>query len=180
MDNLVLPYGLILLGLILLGAEIFLPTGGILFVLALGSLVVGVAMIFAHDAQHDTRWGMATVVSLAVLIPVLGSLLLHYWPKTSIGRRFFLSGPEEDATVANMPVHLELEQLRGRYGKTVSSLRPSGIVDFDGRRVDTMSEGDLIPPGQWVRCIDVKAGKVVVRPVDRPPDLETMGEKDEG
>lgn len=180
MDNLVLPYGLILLGLLLLGAEIFLPTGGILFVLALGSLVVGVAMVFAHDAQHDTRWGMATVVSLAVLIPVLGSLLLHYWPKTAIGRRFFLSGPEEDATVANMPVHLELEQLRGRYGKTVSSLRPSGIVDFDGRRVDTMSEGDMIPPGQWVRCIDVKAGKVVVRPVDHPPDLETMGEKDFG
>ena len=28
--------------------------------------------------------------------------------------------------MANMPVNLELEQLRGRYGKTLSPLRPSG------------------------------------------------------
>ena len=29
-----------------------------------------------------------------------------------------LSGPQDDETVANMPVNLELEQLRGRYGRT--------------------------------------------------------------
>ena len=55
-----------------------------------------------------------------------------------------------------MPVNLELEQLRGRYGKTLSALRPAGVTDFDGRRVDTMSEGTLIEAGQWVRCIDVQ------------------------
>jgi membrane-bound ClpP family serine protease len=73
---------------------------------------------------------------------------------------------------------LELEQLRGRYGKTVSSLRPAGITEFDGRRVDTLSEGDMIDPGQWVRCVDVKAGRVIVRPVERPPDLESMNPAD--
>ena len=67
-----------------------------------------------------------------------------------------------------------LEQLRGRYGRTVSSLRPAGITEFDGRRIDTMSDGTMIEPGQWVRCIDVRAGKVVVRQVDRPPDLADM------
>ena len=82
-----------------------------------------------------------------------------------------LSGKDR---VAAMPVNLELEQLRGRYGKTVSSLRPAGITEFDGRRVDTMSEGVMIGPDEWVRCIDVKAGKVVVRQVDRPPDLAGM------
>ena len=73
-----------------------------------------------------------------------------------------------------MPVNLELEQLRGRYGKTVSALRPAGITEFDGRRVDTLSEGGLIHPGQWVRCIDVKAGRVIVRPVEGPPDLANL------
>ena len=95
-------------------------------------------------------------------------------PRTTVGRKLFLEAAEEDASVATMPVNLELEQLRGRYGKTVSALRPSGITEFDGRRVDTMSEGDMIGPGQWVRCIDVKAGRVVVRQVDRPPDLADM------
>jgi hypothetical protein len=41
--------------------------------------------------------------------------------------------------------------------------------------VDTITEGMMVEPGQWVRCIDVQAGKVIVRPVDKPNlgELET-------
>jgi membrane-bound serine protease (ClpP class) len=83
-------------------------------------------------------------------------------------------GADDDATVASMPVNLELEQLRGHHGRTISSLRPAGVTDFDGRRVDTMSEGPLIEAGKWVRCIDVRAGKVIVREVDAPPAMENL------
>lgn len=165
-----LAYTLVVIGLLLLAAEIFLPTGGILFVLAIGALVAGIAMTF----YSDVRQGMITLIAVIIIIPILGPILIHYMPRTSVGRKLFLEAAEEDASVAMMPVNLELEQLRGRYGKTVSSLRPSGITSFDGRRVDTMSEGDMIEPGQWVRCIDVKAGKVIVRQVARPPDLADM------
>ncbi len=167
MDNLTLAYVLIGLGLALLLAELFLPTGGVLFVLSVGALVVGVAMTFSYDQST----GVVTLIAVFVAIPVLGAVAFHYWPKTPLGKRFFLSGPDQDATVASMPVNLELEQLRGRYGKTISALRPAGVTEFDGKRVDTMSEGPLIEPGQWVRCIDVKAGRVIVRLIEKPPDL---------
>jgi membrane-bound ClpP family serine protease len=170
MDNLFLAYGLIILGLILLAAELFLPTGGIMFVLAVGALVVGIAMTFADSTSR----GMVTLIAVVVIIPILGPILIHYWPKTPVGKRFFLSRPDEDDTLANMPVNLELEHLRGRYGRTVSSLRPAGVTEFDGRRIDTMSESEMIEPGRWVRCIDVNAGKVIVREVERPPDLADM------
>ena len=83
--------------------------------------------------------------------------------------------PADDDTFATMPVNQELEVLRGRFGKAISSLRPAGVVDFDGRRVDTLTEGMMVEPGQWVRCVDVRAGKVIVRPAERPSisDLET-------
>ena len=71
-------------------------------------------------------------------------------------------------------VGMPLEQLRGRYGKTVSALRPAGVVEFDGKRVDCLSEGTMIDPDQWVKCIDVKTGTVIVRQVERPPDLGNM------
>ena len=37
----------------------------------------------------------------------------------------------------------------------------------------TVTQGELrasipVEPGTWVRCIDVKAGRVLVRPVDKP------------
>src|SRR5262249_16866212 len=109
-------------------------------------------------------------------LPLLGGILLHYWPRTRMGKRMFLSGPDEDATVASMPVNLELERLRGRFGRAGSDLRPSGVSDFDGRRLDTTTEDMMVGAGQRVRCIDVRAGKVIVRPVDKPEmkDLENM------
>jgi membrane-bound serine protease (ClpP class) len=171
--SLSLAYVLIFAGLALLVAEFFLPTHGVLLVLSLSALVLGVAMTFIYS--DDATIGFITLISVFVALPILIGVLLHYWPKTPIGKRFFLGGPEEDSTIALMPVHLELEQLRGRYGRAISALRPAGVVEFDGRRIDCITEGMMVDPGQWVRCIDVKAGKVIVRPADKPDlgDLET-------
>jgi len=174
MDNLFFAYALVAVGLLFLAAEIFLPTGGILFVLAIGALIAGITMTFNSDPTQ----GMITLIAVFILIPVMAPILLHYLPKTRMGKKMFLEGPDEDASVATMPTHLELESLRGRYGRTVSPLRPSGIVDFDGRRVDSISEGQMVDPGQWVRCIDVKVGRVIVRQVDRPPDLADLNADD--
>jgi membrane-bound serine protease (ClpP class) len=171
--SLTLAYVLIFAGLLLLVAELFVPSGGALLALSLGALVVGVTMTFFYS--NDPTTGLVTLVAVFVVIPITIGLWLRYWPRTRMGRRFFLSGPEQDATVASMPVHVELEQLRGRFGHAVSPLRPAGVVDFEGRRVDCITEGMMVESGQWVRCIDVKAGKVVVRPVEKPDlgDLES-------
>jgi membrane-bound serine protease (ClpP class) len=171
MNNLMVAYILIALGLLLLAAELFLYSG-ILFVISLSAIIGGVALTFFYG---DTSTGVLTLIAVFIILPVLSSAILHYGPKTRIGRRMFQTGPEEDATVATMPVNLELEQLRGHYGRSVSALRPAGVVDFDGRRIDVITEGMMVEPGTYVRCIDVKAGKVIVRPMDPPKldDLET-------
>jgi membrane-bound serine protease (ClpP class) len=169
-----MPWLLIALGLVLLVAELFLPTGGVLFVLSVAALIVGVGMTYYSDPATF----LITLIGVIVGAPLLFGLAFYYWPKTSVGKRFFLTGPDEDATLAFSPGNLELEQLRGRYGRTLSPLRPAGVTDFDGRRVDTITEGIMIEPGQWVRCIDVQAGKVIVRPVDKPPDLGDLETSD--
>jgi membrane-bound serine protease (ClpP class) len=168
-----LAYVLIIAGLMLLVAEMFLPSSGVLLVISLTMVGFGVAMTFLY--AEDPATGVITLICVFIALPMIAGLMLHYWPKTRMGKRFFLSGPDEDATVASMPVHLELEQLRGRFGRAVSALRPAGVAEFDGKRVDTITEGMMIEPGQWLRCIDVKAGKVIVRAVEKPDlgDLET-------
>jgi membrane-bound serine protease (ClpP class) len=116
--------------------------------------------------------GLVTFAALFVGVPLAGGAILRFWPGAVAWRR----GTDVVAdTVAELPVNQELAGLKGRYGKAISALRPAGVVDFDGRRIDSISEGMMIEPGQWVRCIDVQTGKVIVRPVDRPrlEDLET-------
>jgi membrane-bound ClpP family serine protease len=168
-----LAYVLIIAGFLLLVAELFVPSSGALVVVALTVVGFGVAMTFMY--ADDPATGVITLIGVFIALPLLGGILMHYWPKTRVGKRFFLTGPDEDATIASMPVIIELEQLRGRFGRAISPLRPAGVAEFDGRRVDTITEGLMVEPGQWVRCIDVKAGKVIVRPVEKPDlgDLET-------
>ncbi len=169
MDNMTLAYLLILVGVALLAAEVFLYTHGVLSVLALAALIVAVSFAFAEGPYA----GLTALLTLFVSLSVFGVLFFNFWPKTPVGKHFFLKAPEND-TLGHDPAHQELQRLRGRFGRTISALRPAGITDFDGRRIDTLSEGNLIAPGQWVQCVDVKAGKVIVRQVDAPPDLENL------
>jgi membrane-bound serine protease (ClpP class) len=150
-------------------AELFVPSGGILSVLSLGAIAVGVALTF----QYSLTVGLTTLAAVFLALPVVGITLLHYWPRTPIGRRLVMTVPEGDDPSVH-PAQKDLESLRGRVGKTLSSLRPAGVVDFDGRRVDALTEGIMVDPGQYVRCVDVRFGKVIVRPVEKPSvaDLE--------
>jgi len=173
MDSNMLILGFLLIGagFLLLAADLFLMSG-ILAILSLGAIVVGVILTFLGGGPST---GIVTALAVFVALPLTVRLLFYFWPRTPMGRNFFLPAQSEDATVAEMPVNQELEHLKGRIGRALSALRPAGMVDFDGRRVDTITEGMMVDAGQMVRCIDVRAGKVVVRPVDKPDlgDLET-------
>lgn len=166
-------YALIALGFVLLVAELFIPTHGTLLVVAVAALAVGVILTFWYNRTIGT-W---TLVGVFIAMPLLGRILLTVWPRTPIGRRMMLMAhTEDDNTLASLEANQKLERLLGRFGRAVSPLRPSGLVDFDGRRVQTMTEGRMVEAGQWVRCVAVQASKVIVRPVEKPnlEDLETV------
>ena len=57
-----------------------------------------------------------------------------------------------------------LEHLIGQFGRALTPLRPSGLVDFDGRRLDGLAEEGLIPRGALVRAVQIRGGQLVVRP----------------
>jgi membrane-bound ClpP family serine protease len=175
MSSLGLAFTLIILGLLLLVAEAVFPSGGILFGLSLAALVVGVAMTF--HASSDPTVGLGTLLVVFIGVPILASYLLKIGPRTRWGQRLMLQAPSEDATVAQLPVNIELEHLRGRFGRAVSALRPSGVADFDGKRVDVLTEGGMVEPGEMVKCLEVRAGRVIVRGVD-PVDIQTLEKGD--
>ena len=56
-----------------------------------------------------------------------------------------------------------LDHLIGQYGRAFTPLRPSGMVDFDGRRLDGLAEEGLIPSGALVRAVRIRGGQLIVR-----------------
>lgn len=173
MDSVAIAYILILLGFLCLLAEVFVTTGGLFIVLAVVCEVVGIVMVFYYG---DSFRGFIALAAVTLTMPIFAALMFYLWPKTPMGKRLMLRRrAAESDTIGAMPEISELERLKGRIGKAVTPLRPSGAVEFDGRRVDTISsEGIFIDVGTWVRCTDVRAGKVLVRPIDEPnlADLE--------
>ena len=169
MDPLLLAYILIGVGVVLVLAELFVPTGFILVVVGVCCTLVGIGLMFVHGSMENA---LTALLSLCVGGPLLGGLIFYLWPYSPMGRRL-IKAAEEDVTIANMAANVELEALRGKTGRTVSPLRPSGVAVFDGRRIDVITEGLMVEPGQWVKCVEVRANKVIVRPAD-PPSLDTF------
>jgi len=170
MDNLSLAYALLAVGAVLLLAEVIVPCGGICFMLAAASALAGIALIFYFSTITN---GVIALLSTFIVVPTLLWAVFYLWPHSMWGKKL-IPHPDDDMTVATMPANILLEQLRNRVGKTVSPLRPSGIVEFDGKRIDCVTEGMMIDADLPVRCIDVKSGRVIVRLIEQPRfvDLE--------
>ena len=127
---------------------------------------------------HDLRLygerdeAIAAVIALCVGVPITGSVLFYGWRRLSL--KSALNSDMTDTTATSVPIIAELENLRGLVGRTVSPMRPSGVVEFEGRRIDAMTEGLMLDAKVWVKCIDVKAGRVIVRQVEPSTPLSAM------
>jgi len=167
MDYLTIALILFTLGVIMLLAEILLPTGGILIVASLLFFALGVGIILAQGTVTEA---MVAVMAMAVGFPAAGYVAVATYRRMSVGGELDGSAgqPLEVAGLA------ELEALKNRTGKTVSPMRPAGTVEFDGRRIDAMTEGVMIDAGVWVRCVAVKGSTVLVREMEPPADLSDI------
>jgi membrane-bound serine protease (ClpP class) len=150
-----------------MAAEFFLPTGGILVVVALGCMVLAVGVILLYGSALEA---VAAVIALCLGVPIAFGFLAHQWQRYAL-KGTVLDSETAAATVADAPEIAELEKLKGRFGRTVSPMRPAGSVEIDGRRIDALTEGMMLDANVWVKCVDVRAGRVIVRQVDRPGEL---------
>jgi membrane-bound ClpP family serine protease len=158
-------YLLITLGVVLLLAELVLFTGGILAGLGVCLVFVGVACVFAFGSADS---GLTAVFGVCIGGPILAAVFFYLWPYSPMSRKLRRAA-EDHITVAEMAGNAELEDLRGKTGRALSSLRPSGTADFDGRRVDVITQGMMVDAGEFVRCVEVRGSRVVVRPAEKPP-----------
>ena len=153
---------ILVLGLLLLIAELFIPSGGVLGILAAAALIGSI--LFAFQAPAPT--GTIFLLVVAIALPTVIGIGLQLWPKTPLGRRMLLDRPTPEEIDPHDQRDYELSRLVGRVGRTITQLRPSGMTDFDGRRVDTIAEGMIIEADTLVRVVDVKGHRVIVRMVE--------------
>jgi membrane-bound serine protease (ClpP class) len=145
---------LIATGIILLIAEIYLP-GAIAGIF--GGIFLLSAVVYGFSSFGPEN-GTFIAVGIAVLTCIIAILWLKYFPRTSMGRKITLEEDMSDATAANP----DLLQLIGKEGEASSELRPAGFATFDKKRVDVVTQGEMIAKGERVRVVDVKGNRIIV------------------
>ena len=153
------------IGLILLAIEVFVTPGfGVTGVLGLAALIGGLGLSLIGSGA--TWGGVVTAVgqvAASLLLALAVSLaVLRFLPRLPFGRRLvleteltahegFASAPETDRAWL------------GKRGTAASPLRPAGIADIEGKRVDVVSDGEFIAAGEPLTVVRVDGNRIVVR-----------------
>jgi membrane-bound serine protease (ClpP class) len=162
---------LFLLGLVLIGLEIFIMPGlGVTGISGVLLVVLSLVLVtLEHLPRTSEDWGQLALRLTTFLLSMLGALataflLAWYLPHIPYARRIILAPPgtpeEEEVEASEPPPTIAL---LGQVGEAVTPLRPAGKARFGEEFVDVVSEGDYIPPGSRVQVIEVEGNRVVVK-----------------
>jgi membrane-bound ClpP family serine protease len=147
---------LALAAVVLAVAELILPTGGILGVMAILAALAAVACTFAVNVT----FGVISLVVLLVASPFIAWLGMRLWESSPVGRRVILHDEVGVATVDRIAI--------GARGTTVSTLRPTGEAEINGQTIQAESEFGELPPGTEVVVIAFADNLATVRPITEP------------
>ena len=142
---------LMLIGVALLVAELLLPSHGILGFASAGCILTAIFV-----ASRQNVWaGLGLLVACAALTPFAWTAFVKIWPKTPVGKRVLLPPVTNDPPATLVRV--------GQAGVTMSELRPIGVCDFDGVRLEAHSEHGIVPPGTAVKVVALVNNRPTVR-----------------
>jgi len=165
MEPLVWSILLLVVGLLLISMEIFVPSGGILGFVAISAVLASVVLAFY--SYSDQPWIGITFLVVAVIgLPSVLAVALKFFPDTPMGRRILLRVPSEQDVLPEDQRRQALRELVGKVGVADTLMLPSGAVRIEGRSVNAMSQGMAIEAGQRVRVVEVQGNTIVVRPLD--------------
>ncbi len=148
--------GLLAAGMLLIGAEVFVPG-------AVAGTIGALCLIAAAGVAFTISTALGAYVSAGIVLLVALTIILwiKLFPKSAIGRMMTLSQDGKTFKSAD-----PRETLVGKDGVAHSELRPAGFALIDGRRVDVITEGNLVPKGAPIRVVRVEGNRVVVRKID--------------
>ena len=145
---------LLLIGLVLVGAEVFIP-GGVLGTFGGFALLGAVIIAFI---KFPPSVAIAITGVIVILVGVAIAVWIKFFPRTWVGRKMMVSEDLNDTSGTEDG----LEQLVGKSGVAISPLHPGGFAEIDGRRVDVVTQGEMIDEGTALEVIEVESNRVVV------------------
>jgi membrane-bound serine protease (ClpP class) len=151
---------LLIAGFLLIAAEVVLiPGSTVVGLLGLGCIIASVYLQFGDN--------FGTVAGVAAITSSVGiGLALWLLPQSRVIGRFFLNTTLAGTSASGSSTALNangVSSLMGSFGVAVSDLRPAGVANIEGERMDVVSDGEFIKTGTNLEVIRVEGRRILVR-----------------
>ena len=162
---------LVVAGMALLALELFVfPGFGVAGVLGILAIVGGLALsVLGAGATWAAALAAFSRVAVAFALALVGfAVFLRLLPRLPFGRALVLEAALGRSDTEHGSEASDRRWLHSR-GIVVSALRPAGIAELDGQRVDVVSQGEYIAAGVPIEVTRVEGNRIVVRRVHSEP-----------
>jgi len=151
---------LVIIGLIAIILEFFVPAAGIIGGSGIVCLIASTILAYIHIG---IKVGTAFLVVVLIGTPATILVALKIFPNTFVGKRLILksSQKQEEGYVAY--TREKYNDLLGEEGITLTKLRPSGVVKINDRKYSVVTSGELIDKDEKIKVIKVEGSRIVVR-----------------
>jgi membrane-bound ClpP family serine protease len=170
-----LAFLLFLLGLLLIGLEIFvIPGFGVTGISGIVLVVGSIGLVaYGHWPRSNEEWVAYGQALGPFTISLLGALvaaftLARYLPNIPYVNRLILKPHDEAGEFGDEmadSVHPDMAALLGAIGVAATPLRPAGKVQFGDDFVDVVAEGSYVLPGTRVQVVEIEGNRIVVKEV---------------
>lgn len=150
-------YGLIALAFIVIGVilvivEMSNPGIGAPGIIGGIMIVLGI-IIFSKSV-------LEALIILIIVLAILGVsliIILQSASKGKLSKHLVLTESLND--------DIDIKDYVGKEGHAFTVLRPSGTAEFNGLKLDVVTDGEYIPKGSKVEVVKVEGNRIVVRRV---------------
>ena len=153
---------LLIAGITLLIVEMCIPGFGAPGIFGIICLIAAVVVQFIGNTPRGALTFTACVV---VLLLILVLVFLRSFKNGALSHSPFVNKTAvKEEPVKEEPVQT-LSVLPGMKGKALTPLRPAGIVELNGKRVNAETDGTFLPAGTEVEVTEVKGLGIIVHEI---------------
>lgn len=148
----------IIIGIILVVIEMHIPGFGVPGIAGVILLVVGIVM-FSNSV-------LEALILVIIILAILGAAIVIVYKSASAGKlskNLILNDSLEKNDQGSFPSEDKLGCSVGSEGKALTILRPAGSADFNGVKVDVISDGEFIPENALVVVTRIEGKKIIVK-----------------
>ena len=149
------------IGIGLMVLEAFMPGFGLPGISGIILEVVAVALTWMNHGPVAAL-GMTLIILSILAIAISMSLRSAANGKLS---RSKLVLNDTESNEAGYRSTEDLDVFLGKEGVTTTVLRPTGMAEFDGVRLNVVSEGEFIQSGTQVQIVRVEGSRILVRTI---------------